>query len=350
MRAARTWAITPALLFAAQAADPDNIDVLREHRVVALLLGRLTLESGDRGGVRESRRAAEMAERIATLPQATTEDRRNLGATLAELGGILAVVSDDHPGAAKALSRSVEILETLAREHPNDIPVRASLAYAYERSAIAAETTGDPAQVPHAISMADRSVAATESLVRDDPARMSYAETLVKRLNNAAQVKLGAGDLAGARITSSRGNAFAQRLVAADPRNVGNRVNLMSSLATSSDIALRSGQYDEAVRHARATLVAHEGLPPEIRANLIVRDQMNGAKRVLGTALCRPQAGGSKPRPAALVREARTLLQESRAFKQELIDRGIDARVAATAVREMDAELARCEEALAGGG
>jgi hypothetical protein len=339
-----------ALLFAAQAIDPDNIDMLREHRVVALLLGRLTLEAGDRGGVRESRRAAEMAERIVTLPQATAEDRRNLGATLAELGGILAIVSDDHAGAARTLARSVDILEGLAREHPNDIPVRASLAYAYERSAIAAQTTGDPAQVPRAIAMADRSVAATESMVRDDPGKMSYAETLVKRLNNAAQVKLGAGDLEGARITANRGNAFAERLVAADPRNVGNRVNLMSSLSTSSDVALRAGQNDEAVRYARATLLAHEGLPPEIRANLIVRDQMNGAKRVLGTALCKPPGVGSKPRTEALVREARTLLQESRAFKQELVDRGIDARVAATAVRDMDAELARCDEALARAG
>jgi hypothetical protein len=179
---------------------------------------------------------------------------------------------------------------------------------------------------------------------------MSHAETLVKRLNNAAQVKLGAGDLEGARITANRGSAFAERLVAADPRNIGNRVNLMSSLSTSSDVALRAGQNDEAVRYARATLLAHEGLPPEIRANLIVRDQMNGAKRVLGTALCKPQAVGSKPRTAALVREARTLLQESRAFKQELVDRGIDARVAATAVRDMDAELARCDEALARAG
>jgi hypothetical protein len=50
------------------------------------------------------------------------------------------------------------------------------------------------------------------------------------------------------------------------------------------------------------------------------------------------------------VREARTLLLEARAFKQELIDRGIDARVATAAVREMDAELVQCERTLARAG
>ena len=153
---------------------------------------------------------------------------------------------------------------------------------------------------------------------------MSHSESLVKRLNNAAQIKLGAGDLAGAQAATGRGRTLVQQLVAQDPRNVANKVNLMSSLSTSSDIALRAGRNDEAIRFARATIEAHAALPPENRANLIVRDQVNGAKRVLARAVCVP---GSKP-PAPLVREAQVLLQESRAFKQELIDRGIDARVA----------------------
>jgi hypothetical protein len=100
--------------------------VLREHRVLLLLLGRLRLEAGDAAGIEETAKAARIAERITLLPGAIASDRRNLGATLAEFGGILAVVKDDHEAAAVQLARAVEHLEALAREDPRDVPTRAS--------------------------------------------------------------------------------------------------------------------------------------------------------------------------------------------------------------------------------
>jgi hypothetical protein len=36
------------------------------------------------------------------------------------------------------------------------------------------------------------------------------------------------------------------------------------------------------------------------------------------------------------------LLEQARTFKRELVDRGIDAREAARAIEEIDADLARC--------
>ncbi len=41
------------------------------------------------------------------------------------------------------------------------------------------------------------------------------------------------------------------------------------------------------------------------------------------------------------------MLAESRVFKRELVDRGIDAREAASAIREIDADLKRCSDAMA---
>jgi tetratricopeptide (TPR) repeat protein len=341
-RARRHAARAAALLEAVEARDPDNIDVLREHRVVALLLGRLTLEAGDASGVKQTARAAAVAERIVGLAQGALEDRRNLGATLAELGGILAVVSDDHVGAAAHLARSTAILEALVREHPGDVPARASLAYAYERAAIAADATAEASQVPRAVEMMERSVATTQSVVRDDPARVSYAQTLVKRHNNAARMKLRIGDVEGARGQAESARALVARLAADDPRNVGNATMLAGVLSMASGIEHSGGRHERAIELARAAIAADAHLPPEVRAGLIVRENAAEAKRALAASACSLPAGG-----APLLTEARALLLESRAFKQELVDRGIDAREATSAIREIDAELGRCGAALA---
>jgi hypothetical protein len=73
--------------------------------VLALLIGRMKLEAGDAAGIAETERAVGLAERIVSLPGAELNDRRSLGATLAEYGGILAVVKDDQPAAVAARPR-----------------------------------------------------------------------------------------------------------------------------------------------------------------------------------------------------------------------------------------------------
>ena len=346
--AARRYAGRASTLLAdARAADPGNLDILREQRVVALLLGRLRLEGGDSAGVEDTARAAGIARAIAQHPQATVDDRRNLGATLAEYGGILAVVRDDHAAAATQLALAVETLEALVAGNPADVASRAALAYAYERAAMGAEATGRHDQLPRAIALLERSIAATTTVVRDDPGRIAHRIKLVSRHNNAARVKLAVGDMDGARAEAQRGRELAERLVAEDPRNVGNRVNLMSLLAMQSGIEQRAGRRDESIQVARATMAAYGELPPEVRASLIVRDQVSGAKVALGTSVCMPRKVPAQAAPATLVREARALLLESRAFKQELVERGIDAREATSAIGEIDAQLKRCDAALA---
>jgi tRNA A-37 threonylcarbamoyl transferase component Bud32/tetratricopeptide (TPR) repeat protein len=337
------------LLEALEAREPDNIQALREHRVVALLLGRLRLEGGDSGGVEETAKAAGIAEKITRLPGATIDDRRNLGATLAQWGGILAVVKDDHVAAATQLARAVEYLEALVRDKPGDLLSRADLAYAYERSAMAAEVTGKDEQLPLAFALLEKSIATTESVIRDDGARASRRQTLAKRFNNAARVKLRLGDVDGARDNAAKGLALIERLTAEDPRNVENASVLAGAFAMSSDIEYRAGRYERAIELARESIAVDARLPAETRAGLIVRENVVGAKRSLGTSSCAMSEKGSQPlsRRMALLKEGHALLVESRAFKRELVDRGIDAREAASAIREIDADLKRCSEAIA---
>ena len=336
------------LLEEALAAAPGDIDILREQRVVALLMGRLRLEDGEAGGVDETARGARIAEAVARHPQAGLADRRNLGATHAEYGGILAVVRDDHAAAAVELAHGVQILEALVAEQPGDVASRVSLAYAYERAAMGAEATGQAAQLPRSLALIERSIETMQSAVRDEPDRLVHLQTLVKLHNSASRVKLATGDVDGARHQTAQSRALAERLVAEDPRNVSHKLGLVSVLAMGSDIEQRSGRRDEAIRLARAAIAAFGELTPEFRSNLIVRDQVDTAKRAFGASVCSPRVAAPPPPPhAALVREARALLLESRTFKQELVDRGIDARAAAKEIGEIDADLKRCDQAIA---
>ena len=338
-----------ALLDAVEVRAPDNIDILREHRVLALFLGRLTLEAGDASGVNETAKAASIAEKITRLPGADIADRRNLGATLAEYGGILAVVKDDHVKAAIQLARAVDILEILARENSRDILTRARLAYAYERAATGAEIAGKQEQLPRAIALFEKSIATTEAVIRDDSANLAHQQTLVKRYNNAARSMLKFGDRNGARGVAAKGSALAARLVALDPGNVGNATMQVSMLATASDIEYRNGQFETAARLARESIAADARLPAETRAGLITRESVVGAMRSLGCANCALAETNSQPRAQRikLLKEAQSLLAQSRAFKQELVDRKIDAREASAAIGEIDAELNKCDAMMA---
>lgn len=333
------------LLNAVEAREPDNINALREHRVLALLLGRMRLEGGDATGVTETEKAAGIAEKITRLPGATLDDRRNLGATLAEYGGILAVVKDDHPAAAVQLSRAVAYLETLVRENPDDLLARARLAYAYERAAMGAEVTGKDEQLSRAVALLEKSIAATQSLVRDDTANLLHTQKLAARFNNAARVKMKSGDLNGAREHAAQGRALVKTLLVADPRNISNATMLAGALAMGSEIEFKDKRYGAAIELARESIAADARLPAETRAGFIVRENVTGAKMSLGAANCALAAQSSQPAAnrSRLLKEAQSLFMESRAFKQELVDRKIDAREAAKAIEEIDAEMRKCD-------
>jgi hypothetical protein len=186
-------------------------------------------------------------------------------------------------------------------------------------------------------------------VVRDDAARASYSQTLVKRYNNGARVKLKFGDVAGARAHAASARELVERLVAKDPRDVGSATMLAGVLAMASSIEYEGGRYQKTIELARASIAADARLPPEVRAGLIVRENVVGAKLALAASACTLAQTASQARShrIALLKEAQSLLAESRLFKRELVDRGIDAREAASAILEIDAELERCNAAIA---
>ena len=324
--------------------EADNVVALRERRILALLLGRMILESGDATGINETARAVQVAEKIIALPGAELADRRNLGATLAEYGGILAVVKADHAAADVQLARAINYLEALAMNNPADVLSRARLAYAYERAAMAAEVSGMAARLPQAVALFDKSIATTETVMRDDPANFSHTQTLIKRYNNAARASLKLDDVSGAAEKAARGLALVKNLVTTDAQNIGNRTMLVSLLSTAADVDYKAGAFEKSIALARNAIATNAALPAQIREGLIVRESLAGAWRTLGTASCAwgSVAGPATAAHAGLRKEGRKFLSHSRAFKQELVDRKIDAADASIAIVEIDTELRKC--------
>jgi hypothetical protein len=82
----------------------------------------------------------------------------------------------------------------------------------------------------------------------------------------------------------------------------------------------------------------------------VVRENLNNARRALGASTCVSPATAALPpaRRAAVVAQGRAALLESRAFKRELVERGIDARDATAAIAEIDLELGVCARRLQG--
>ncbi|HEX5130323.1 MAG TPA: hypothetical protein VFV90_11285, partial [Usitatibacter sp.] len=128
----------------------------------------------------------------------------------------------------------------------------------------------------------------------------------------------------------------------------GSASMLVASLATAGEVEYRAGRHEKSIELARAAIAADARLPAEVRKGLIIRENVVGAKRTFAASACAlPRPTGGAPDRRALLAEARKLLEESRAFKRELVERGIDARDAAESIREIEASLRRCEEAIA---
>jgi eukaryotic-like serine/threonine-protein kinase len=334
-----------ALLESIEAREPNHLPALREHRVLALFLGRLILEGGDQTGEKQTRMAVSIAEVIAGLPGANVADQRNLGTTLAQHGGILAVVMDDHAQAAVRLARAIGILEGLVRAHPGDSESRTRLAYAYERAGTAAEMSGNAARLPEGIARFEQSIAVTEALLAEDAANLTIAQHLAVRYNNASRAKVSFGDFDGARKLTAKNLALVERLIAAAPNDAGNLSMRVSVPAMAAEIEHRSGHHERAIELARSAVAADLALPVEVRQGVIKRNSAASAKFVLGAALCATVAKGTAPhaRRAVLLGEAKVALAESRAFKQELIERKIFARQAGRELAEIEAEIAKCD-------
>lgn len=336
------------LLDAAAARLPANISILRERRILTLLRARLLTEAGDASSVEETAKAVALAGQIVALPGTELADQRNLAGTLAEYGWALAVVKADTDAAAAPLGRAVDLLEKMVRADPADMASRSQLAGAYERSSIAIEMSGKAEQLAPAIVWMKKAVAETASLVRDDAANAAHRQALVKRAINLADTQLAVRDVDGAAANAAVAREAVDRLVAAEPDSVGLATLKIRVLAVSSRIEYARQYLDRTADLARVAIAAYARIPAAAAAGLPLRANLAVARSqlALATMAMADSRQLDRERRIEMLRDARRQLVLSRAFRQELIDRKIDARSAGVMVDELTATIRQCDAKL----
>jgi tetratricopeptide (TPR) repeat protein len=283
------------------------------------------------------------------LPGADLADRRNLGETLAEYGWSLVIVNSDGSAAAKQLERAIEILEALLRDQPGDLLARASLARAYARAAIGIDMSGKNEALPRAIELTAKSITTLEALVRDDAGNKSHLLSLVKGYSNQAESMQQFGDSKGASINIEKAREQGRRLLTAEPANAAYALTYIRVLAVSSKVEYAHRRFEQAVEYAREAIAVHSRMPAEAGEASQVRANVAAARAQIGRARYELARNTALPlsRRMEYVKEARAQYVLSRAFRQELVDRKIDARLAAQAVEEISAEIKKCDESIA---
>lgn len=337
-----------AILDSLALREPENIRLMREQRVLALLGARLQTNAGE-SPLPETERAARLAEKIVRLPGADLVDRRNLGETLAEYGWSLTIVNSDRSAATMQLERAIEILEALLRDQPGDLLARASLARAYARAAIGIELNSKNEALPRAIELTEKSIATLETLVRDDAGNKSHLLSLVKGYSNQAESMQQFGDSKGASINIEKAREQGRRLLAVEPANAAYALTYVRVLAVSSKVEYAQRRFEQAVEYAREAIAVHSRMSAEAREGAQVRANVASARSQIGRARYELARNTALPlsRRVEYIKEARAQYLLSRAFRQELVDRKIDAQLAAQAVEEISAEIKKCDELIA---
>lgn len=289
-----------------------------------------------------------VAERVVALPGADAQDRRELGAALAELAADQSLVKNDRALALATVSKSLAILEALVKEAPADRPTRQALANALDREALIVETPNLDDQRRSAGVQA-RSVEITEALYREDPLDQRVEQSLVKRRVNLARTQRLLEDYPSAAAGIARALEVSGAALAKEPGNAANAITHLVALSTAASLETLQGRPAKAIAFYEAAEKVHAGLPQATRQTLRVRAHHADARGRKGLALLALAGQPGEPVAARLARarEARALFVESRAFRQELVERNVDAALSAKAVEQITATIAECDGLIA---
>ncbi|HLK18536.1 MAG TPA: protein kinase, partial [Bryobacteraceae bacterium] len=154
-----------AILQAATAADPSNIDAQRELIRAHGKLGDLLGLSGDRAGsIEQSKQLVAIAENLSAADPTNVEERRNLALAYLDYGSKRA--DKDHwPGALADCKKAVSLLESVVAS--GDKKSRRVLALAYSRTGeMLADFGHQPAE---SLATHEKAIALLGSMLAEDP-------------------------------------------------------------------------------------------------------------------------------------------------------------------------------------
>lgn len=338
-----------ALLEALDGSDPRDRDTLRELRAAKSLLARLLKDAGDVAVMPMRESVVAVAGRAAALPSATLEDRRALALAITDQAYDLAIVASDRAAAMERIGEATRQLETLAREAPGDRLLRQAQADTYERASAIVEQSLDAGDLPRAIDLQQRSVELTEALHREDPLDQRLEQSVVKRLTNLADSQRLAGQLDAAAGSLARARAVSAPAWVREPGNAANAVSHLRALNVSLAVEQARGRPESALALSQEMEGLVTKLPEAVRSTIRVRANIANARGYTGLAYM-ALAGSPRTPPAERLpaaRKARGLLAESRAFRQEMADRNLDAATSRKLVEQIGEAIAECDALIA---
>ncbi len=300
---------------------PGDVAAVREHWRTSFALGAAYFQVTDPRWRAELQRAVGLADRIASTPGASADDRSLAAFTRGREAHLVALSTGRTPEVTATLAGAIGVFEGLRPQAPSEAALHERLAILYRNAGVvlAGPGEGEP-RMREAIAYLERAMAMARELAAkapQDAQRLGFERvtTLILARHLAAN-----GDLRRADALMAEAAARIDPLVARDPDDVTLAVSRLEILVGAADVANRLRDLPRAMRLCREVLASAATLPKEVWRLRDVRIQATEAKAILGYALvssAEAGAGGRERRLAMLV-EARSLFGDVSRFLDDV--------------------------------
>jgi tetratricopeptide (TPR) repeat protein len=337
------------LFVALDAAKPNDIKVVREHRDLSFVLARAYIAIGSPGWQDEIAATVELAARVVALPGATSLDRAREATMMAEQAHLTTIKLGPNPEVDALIARALANLEALAREAPEQTVVRVNLSYTYLRAgAMFGLGNRSPERVRMATEYDRKALAAIRTVLAEKPDDANARRVELSALLELVRVLSYAGEHREADRTMSEVLTLGAQRLARDPKNVEVSTDSLELLNLGSLAAYRVGDNARAIRLGREALAQAARLPQDTQKAVYVRNNVAEAKSHLGAALLASAQSPSLDRGErlALLTEARSLLVDAAAFVDQIRAGKLGSFDEGEAKEILDT-LKRCNEAIA---
>ncbi len=241
------------------AADPKNLDLLRELTPNYSKLSDLLWTMGDpHGAIEESRKEMAAAEAVYRANPSDAANRLLLASYRMDYGYKQAAIGGDRQGGLENLRQGSVMLEQISSEHPQDLQVRRILGLSYSRSAgiLEDESSGRD----EAMALYGKSISLKQALVAAEPNNVDF-----RRLLAYDQYAMG-GLLAETNLKDAVRQERAalssfEDLARSDPANVQFQLDIARTRSQIGRILAGMKDFSGALDELRLSLNLLEKLP-----------------------------------------------------------------------------------------
>jgi tetratricopeptide (TPR) repeat protein len=195
----------------------------------------------------------DIREKAAAGPSTTSETRRDYAAAIAKFGD-LDLARGDRAGAKDAYSKSLKILEPLAREHPQNTQLKRDLAVCYQEIANASTDSGE------AVQWLREDLNIAEELAKSEPERILWQHDLISSYDRLASRLADGGEPEEALKLYRKSLEVSKRIVERDKSRPVWQREMALTLGKIAEIEAK-GDAEKAVAEWRRAIAVREALP-----------------------------------------------------------------------------------------